>query len=138
MKILNLTQHDATPEQVAAGVFEPPADVKENIRRWLTFEKPRSVTALKGAAFYLACAAEHLGATAAMIGGAPFFMRWLEDALLERGIEPIYAFSKREVIEEKDGRKVTVFRHAGFVRPFEKEEPRPRRQRPWAWEVEGR
>jgi len=41
------------------------------------------------------------------------------DALRDQGIEPVYAFSVRESIEQTqpDGsvRKVNVFRHAGFV-----------------------
>jgi hypothetical protein len=40
------------------------------------------------------------GPVQAMIGGAPFFMGSLEAALLLHGIEPLYAFSKREIIEE--------------------------------------
>ena len=54
-----------------------------------------------------------------MIGGAPFFMAALESALRDVGVTPIYAFSKREVVEEpqSDGsvKKTAVFRHAGFV-----------------------
>ena len=46
-------------------------------------------------------------------------MARLERALIERGIEPLYAFSVRESTEEvqADGsvRKVAVFKHAGFI-----------------------
>lgn len=56
----------------------------------------------------------------AMIGGAPFFMSFLEQALKFVGVEPVYAFSKRESQEQvqDDGsvRKVNVFKHVGFVR----------------------
>lgn len=55
----------------------------------------------------------------AMIGGAPYLMRPLEDALSAREICPVYAFSRREVVEEHapDGtvQKKVVFRHLGFV-----------------------
>ena len=54
-----------------------------------------------------------------MIGGAPFLMGALESALLDYGITPVYAFSKRESVEEvqKDGsvKKINIFRHAGFI-----------------------
>jgi len=57
-----------------------------------------------------------------MIGGAPYFMGALESALLEAGVEPVYAFSRRvsEEMIQPDGsvRKVGVFRHVGFVRPY--------------------
>ena len=38
MKILNLTQHIATPEQQAQGVFEPSPQDKADIKRLLTLE----------------------------------------------------------------------------------------------------
>lgn len=54
-----------------------------------------------------------------MVGGAPFFMAPLEAALRAVNIIPVYAFSKRESVEEKqpDGsvKKTQVFKHAGFV-----------------------
>ena len=56
-----------------------------------------------------------------MIGGAPWLMGTLETKLREYGIQPMYAFSRRESVEQKqpDGsvRKVNVFRHAGWVKP---------------------
>jgi len=55
-----------------------------------------------------------------MIGGAPYLMPPLQRALLKRGLKPLYAFSRREVIEEAqpDGsvRKSIIFRHIGWVR----------------------
>ena len=54
-----------------------------------------------------------------MIGGAPFFMGALEAALYRRDLTPLYAFSRREVVEKAtdDGAvtKTAVFRHEGFV-----------------------
>lgn len=56
-----------------------------------------------------------------MIGGAPYFQSALEFALLEVGINPIYAFSQRvsEEVTKEDGtvEKRNVFRHEGFVFP---------------------
>lgn len=54
-----------------------------------------------------------------MIGGAPFFMPFLEVALRKIGVIPFYAFSIRESIDEilPDGKiaKKSVFKHVGFV-----------------------
>lgn len=54
-----------------------------------------------------------------MIGGAPYLMAPLEEALLKRGLRPVYAFSKREIVETPlpDGgvEKKMIFRHLGFI-----------------------
>jgi hypothetical protein len=117
MKILNLTQHTATADQVAAGVVEPKD--KKKIQEMLTFtEKPTAGEVLERAEA-LAEIARAEGATHAMIGGAPFLMGPLHQALLTKGIKPLYAFSVRESVEEvlPDGsvRKTQIFRHAGFI-----------------------
>lgn len=131
--ILNLTQHSATPEQIAAGVVDLPAPERAALIEALTFgELPERAEVLARAEFVAELAASiefgdddavNAGAgqraMRAMIGGAPFFMSPLEAALQEVGIIPLYAFSVRESVEETqpDGtvRKTAVFRHAGFV-----------------------
>lgn len=117
--ILNLTQHAATPDQVAAGVVDPPPPIAAMIRQRLTFETLPTGLEIQAAAAALAIVAETAGAECAMIGGAPYLMSALEQALTCRGVWPVYAFSRRESVEElaADGtvRKVNVFRHAGFV-----------------------
>lgn len=54
-----------------------------------------------------------------MIGGAPFFMSYLEKALEQAKITPVYAFSERVSVdvEKEDGSvvKTAVFKHLGFV-----------------------
>jgi hypothetical protein len=117
MKILNLTQHIATEDQLAAGVSEP--SDKAEVQRLLTFETLPSPEEVRCRAEALAELAVAEGAAFAMIGGAPFLMAPLEKMLIERGVAPLYAFSRRETTEEMlpDGnvRKVQIFRHAGFV-----------------------
>ncbi len=117
MKILNLTQHKATPEQFAQGVVEPESPWKEGIQRALTFEDLPTPEEIQRRAEALAKIAD--GHDSAMIGGAPYLMSTLERELKKRGIKPLYAFSKREVVEEQlpDGsvRKTHVFKHLGFV-----------------------
>jgi hypothetical protein len=121
MAILNLTQHAATPEQIAAGVVDPPDDLRQRIRELLTFDEVPTPGEIEERATRLARIAADSGYVfeTAMIGGAPWLMPALERALVTRGIAPVYAFSAREVVEEQvpDGsvRKVAVFRHRGFV-----------------------
>jgi len=117
--ITNLTQHIATPDQVKAGVREPDDELKEEIKRLLTFTELPTPEEIQERANLLARIAHGEGAEAAMIGGAPYLMAPLERALKAWGIVPLYAFSRREVAEEPqpDGsiKKVVVFRHLGFV-----------------------
>ena len=116
-RIINLTQHAATSDQVSAGVFEP-AD-KSAVAALLTFEEPPTKEERAVRAATLAEMAVASEAEAAMIGGAPFFMYALEAALKDRGVRPVHAFSRRESVEKKlpDGsvQKTQVFRHAGWV-----------------------
>ena len=121
--IINLTQHNASPEQVAAGVVDVPAELKSDLSALLTFttlptKEELSEAAMKVATMAVICC-QGSDAPAAMIGGAPFFMASLEMALRHYGIKPLYAFSERvsEEQEQTDGsiRKVNIFKHKGFV-----------------------
>jgi hypothetical protein len=119
MKIVNLTQHPATPEQIAQDVFDLPQDERERIGGLLTFDEIPSADDLRYRAKEIAYTASRWLPRAAMIGGAPFLMALLEQELREQCITPVYAFSRRESVEElqTDGavKKVNVFRHLGFV-----------------------
>jgi len=137
-RILNLTQHTATPEQIAAGVtcgdINGDAQLRE-IAALLTFDTLPTPVEVRHRAERLAkiasttttlvdyggdsglCVNERF--KFAMIGGAPYLMAPLESALRAHGITPMYAFSVRESVDQTqpDGsvRKIAVFRHAGFV-----------------------
>jgi len=127
--ILNLTQHRATPEQIQEGVFDLLGEAREELLQLLNFETLPSELALCSASENIAHLAnnyfeEHFPNVGreertVMIGGAPFFMSYLEDSLGERGNHPVYAFSERvsEDQTQPDGsvRKVSVFKHRGFV-----------------------
>lgn len=129
-KILNLTQHVATPEQVTAGVVEP-VD-KTEVQTLLTFDELPSRERIEAAAEAIAAIAatdlrvmwlrdtvEQPTIGRVMIGGAPFFMASLERALRSRGVVPLYAFSRRDSVDvpQADGsvKKTQIFKHAGFV-----------------------
>jgi len=132
-KILNLTQHVATHEQIEAGVFEPSAEDKERIQKLLTFDEIAETES-----WHMYQRAEKIAKIAvkyfpdeydseenyrgfAMIGGAPYFMGKIERVLHSEEVDilPMYAFSKRESIDQTqpDGsvKKTAVFRHCGFV-----------------------
>lgn len=117
MRIINLTQHVATPAQIEQGVFEP-VD-KGEVQVLLTFDTAPSRAGMNMRSTELAAIASLSGATHAMIGGAPYFMSHLERALKEAGITPLYSFSERKSIDQPqaDGtvRKVAVFEHVGWV-----------------------
>ena len=45
MQIMNLTQHNATEDQLKAGVYEPSPEIKKLISELLTFEElPQKVS----------------------------------------------------------------------------------------------
>ena len=141
LKIVNLTQHTTTEEQIEAGVITPRKNATA-IRKALTFDKiPVKAEILERAILLAGYAEDELiqppeyidvtddpdifgdyelpPKSAAMIGGAPYLMAPLEEALRNRGIQPIYAFSFRESNEQiqPDGsvKKTIEFRHIGFV-----------------------
>lgn len=149
--IINLTQHEASEEQKMAGVIDLPEDVKSKLKMLLTFEeiptrdeletraKQVSRLALENVVCFqcgqhgvtpnsttgVGVECIHCGMDAnpqVMVGGAPFFMAVLEKELFRNGLTPLYAFSKRECVEEKqeDGKILLrrVFKHLGFVEAF--------------------
>jgi len=127
--VLNLTQHPATPEQVAEGVVDLPGYLRPGLGEALTFEELPSQEEISARASQIAELAVQNGLgpddgedpfpSAAMIGGAPWLMSALASELRLRGILPLFAFSTRRVEEvtQPDGtvRKVSSFSHAGFV-----------------------
>lgn len=128
--IVNLTQHPATPEQRADGVRDLAGHELAALKEALTFgaiPTAGEIHARAEAIAQIACANGLAGdegddpqPRAAMIGGAGYLMPALEAALRGYGIEPLHAFTRREVVETvgPDGAvtKTAVFRHAGWVR----------------------
>ena len=116
MTIYNLTQHNITAEQKSAGVVELNEICQGEVRAYLTFTAIPSKSVLQENARKLVASllAYHPEARQVLIGGAPFFMSALEQALKSNGVEAVYAFTQRTV-EEKDGIKKSVFKHEGFI-----------------------
>ncbi len=123
--ILNLTQHPATPEQIAQGVVDLPDHLQAELRRLLTVDDlpTRAEIQDRGEAVAgLIFQTEADNAPAAvMIGGAPWMMGQLVKSLQAAGVvQCLAAFSKRESVEHTDPStgavtKSSVFRHIGFV-----------------------
>jgi len=117
-KILNLTQHKATPDQIKAGVVEP--SDKGAVQDLLTFKELPTAGEIREKAEKISKIAEgQCPSGKVMIGGAPYLMGPLEKALKDKGLVPLYAFSERESVEVAlpDGsvKKTFVFKHLGFV-----------------------
>lgn len=112
--ILNLTQHKASEEQVSVGVFEPSEKDKEKIKKLLTFEKLPDPNEMKERAKKIVKIAEKYKKIRVMIGGAPYFMPYLEKELIRNNFVPLHAFTKR-VVKEENGKKISVFKHEGFI-----------------------
>jgi hypothetical protein len=122
MKILNLTQHQATPEQLDAGVVDLTEEQRKRVAEYLTFDSVPHRNELNERAHELIDYIDGLdidlgegGVFRVMIGGAPFFMGVLETVLYNRTVAVCYAFSKRESKDLSNGKKVSVFKHLGFV-----------------------
>ena len=122
--IINLTQHAATAAQIAAGVTDLSTTDKEMVSEMLTFNDLPAAGSIEAKANALAdyAALVMVGVDIphyAMIGGAPYLMSALENALIARDINPLYAFSRRVSVESTDDAgvvtKTNVFEHAGWV-----------------------
>ena len=121
--IFNLTQHAATPEQIAQGVQDLPDELRKQLIELITFDEPPSPYEMHHRAKEICAIVDSLmdiGVYGAMIGGAPFFMGPLERALFEEcGIVACYSFSRRVAVETTgpDGEviKTSSFKHVGFV-----------------------
>ena len=119
--MINLTQHYATLEQILAGVVEPTPAAKKEIQSLLTFNRIDETNTVASRADAIAKIAKEHGVTSAMIGGAPYLMPALEQALLNLDIKPYYAFTERVVEEthtDNGVEKKATFKHVGFVPAF--------------------
>ena len=114
-KIINLTQHPSTPEQ---GADDLQGETLAQLKSLLTFDTPPYAFEIKERAEAIA-ALVGPECTHAMIGGDPYLMAWLEAALREVGVQPLYSFSERVSVETTSPSgevvKTSVFKHTGWV-----------------------
>jgi hypothetical protein len=122
-KTINLTQHTPAQEQTdvftVPGLYDQDTDTLESVSDLLTFDNLPTQDEMNVRANKLALLASRQRADKALIGGAPFFMSTLENALIAVGVTPVYAFSQRQSVEvvQEDGTvvKTNVFKHLGYV-----------------------
>lgn len=136
--VINLTQHEMTGDQYKYNdenlveiKFKPYNGTSlgspDYVKRLLNFNAKPDKKEIISRAIALAAYASGLLNQAkndgdrlyALIGGAPYLMAPLEEALKQEGITPLYAFSQRESIEtvNADGTvvKTAVFKHKGYI-----------------------
>lgn len=137
--IINLTQHNMTAAQynhkqehlMEVKYIGYEQQVKNDILYCLNFDTLPTKEEIKRKAEVLATIAKNTFAQAkartgmhkakeyALIGGAPYLMGPLEEALKELDIQPLYAFSQRISVEttQPDGSviKTNKFEHLGYV-----------------------
>jgi len=114
--MLNLTQHLATPSQIAAGVIDLAPTERAILVDLLTVPGLPTLAQIRDRCHAIASLA--VGHDTAMVGGASWMAAPLERALWAVDCAPFYAFSVRESVESVvDGKtvKTSVFRHDGFV-----------------------
>lgn len=114
--IFNATQHDPSPSQVGVGPASPA------ISKLITFDEIPTRLEMIERAEGVVKELKAQGAThdsQVMIGGAPYFQSTLELVLLQNGLKPLYAFSKRVSTDavQPDGsiKKVAIFVHEGWI-----------------------
>ena len=126
--ILNLTQHNATKDQIYAGIIDMPVEFQVALKGLLTFpttytRKDLEQRALQIHELIRDMCGEHFGAPpnhaldGVMIGGMPSFMSVLESVLISKGIRVGYACTERQSIDKEiDGKvvKTAIFVHAGM------------------------
>lgn len=123
MKIVNLTQFDETQAQILEGVFSMSDEDKAKVRELITFEEIPTVEEMRKRAHEISFIAygylAQRGATHAMISGAPYFAKYLEQELRDSGLTPIYSFSKRRsetrIMPDGSTKVTAMFEHAGWV-----------------------
>ena len=117
-KIVNLTQHSCTPEQIEEGIFDLPEGMRQRLVKALTFSPQYTKQDLEKAAEVVVGLVKEVDCFKTMIGGMPSFMPILEKALVKEGAAVGYARSERVSVDQQmpDGsvRKVATFRHCGI------------------------
>jgi hypothetical protein len=126
--IINLTQHELTPEQKKFVDIECYTD-RNKVKDLLTFTKlPTQIQILQRAVDLanivrdIVDQDEHINLFLVLIGGAPYLMKPLIEELREIGVTPVFSYTDRVSVEtmQPDGSvvKTQVFKHLGYVEAF--------------------
>ena len=121
--VLNLTQHNATTDQVNAGINDLPVDFQTALKGLLTFPTQYTRADLEYRALQIHelvrdfCGTSKEVLEGVMIGGMPSFMPVLESVLISKGIKVGYACTERKSVDKEVDNKIiktAVFVHAGM------------------------
>ena len=121
--ILNLTQHNATADQINVGINDLTVDFQTALKGLLTFPTQYTRADLEYRSLQIHelvrdfCGTSKEVLEGVMIGGMPSFMPVLESVLISKGIKVGYACTERKSVDkEVDGKiiKTAVFVHAGM------------------------
>ena len=126
--IINLTQHELTPEQREFIDIECHTD-RQKVKNLLTFTKLPTKEEIYYRALDLAAIVEnivdqdeHVDLFLVLIGGAPYLMKPLIEELKKIGVTPVFSYTDRVSVEtmQPDGSvvKTQVFKHLGYVEAF--------------------
>lgn len=120
MTILNATQHTSTPAQKEQGVIDMLPEHRKQLVSLLTFDTLPSDVELFDRASSIVMLVSKYACEYVMIGGAPYLMPYLEQAIaIDTGKSCVYAFSKRvskEIVNDLgEVIKTNTFVHEGFV-----------------------
>ena len=124
-KIINLTQHAATPSQIADGVIDLDSQTLLQLKEFLTIDELPTAQDLKYRAMQILVLALDLSQKYEtldfMLGGHLDLMSFVHAEFFRVGLKPRSSFSKRNVIEtqQPDGTvsKVAIFEHIGWTYP---------------------
>ena len=121
--ILNLTQHNATADQINAGINDIPVDFQNTLKGLLTFPTQYTRADLEYRSLQIHelvrdfCGTSKEVLEGVMIGGMPSFMPVLESVLISKGIKVGYACTERKSVDKEVDNKIiktAVFVHAGM------------------------
>ena len=121
--ILNLTQHNATADQINAGINDIPVDFQNTLKGLLTFPTQYTRDDLEYRSLQIHelvrdfCGTSKEVLEGVMIGGMPSFMPVLESVLISKGIKVGYACTERKSVDKEVDDKIiktAVFVHAGM------------------------
>lgn len=116
MRILNATVHNATPEEIAAGVIEPAETDKAVLEFCQTFDELPSAEDLEHRAAvladYISECAERYGCDAVLIDPPSFFAACLEQSLTLRGAKFCYPFGLPQC---QGVARADSYRHVGLI-----------------------
>ena len=121
--ILNLTQHNATADQINVGINDLTVDFQTALKGLLTFPTQYTRADLEYRALQIHelvrdfCGTSKEVLEGVMIGGMPSFMPVLESVLISKGIKVGYACTERKSVDKEVDNKIiktAVFVHAGM------------------------